>query len=155
MKNFRVLAVALAASAMLAACGGSGPGDQTPRVTYGKMVNFGDSLSDVGTYRVSFVAASGGGEYSINGVATYTNWTEYLAAQLGLPAPCAAETGLNTIQAVVGVPGVPASFHDASTGGTCTNYAQGGARVTNPVGPGNALLFNAAVPSTYSNASAS
>jgi len=82
----------------------------------------------------------------------WINWTEFLSATLGLAAPCAAETGLNTIQAVVGAPPVPATFHDASTGGTCTNYAQGGARVTNPVGPGNALLFNASVPSTYSNA---
>jgi phospholipase/lecithinase/hemolysin len=151
MKKFRVLAAALAASAMLAACGGSGPGDQTPRVTYGKMVNFGDSLSDVGTYRVSFVAVSGGGEYSINGVATYTNWTEYLAAQLGLTAPCAAETGLNTIEAIVGFPPVPATFHNTGAA-PCYDYAQGGARVTNPIGPGNAALVNPADPNTYSNA---
>jgi phospholipase/lecithinase/hemolysin len=143
MKKFRVLAAALAASAFLAGCGGSDPGDQTPRVTYGHMVNFGDSLSDVGTYRVSFVEAAGGGYYSINGDTSpslpYTNWTEYLAATLALPAPCAAETGLNTVQGIGLPPAVPPEFHDA--GGACLNYAQGGARVTNPIGPGNAQLF--------------
>jgi phospholipase/lecithinase/hemolysin len=139
MKKFRVLAAALAASAMLAACGGSGPGDQTPRVTYGKMVNFGDSLSDVGTYRVGVVAAQGGGYYSINPPAadistTLTNWTEYLAAQLQVPRPCAAVTGLNSAPALGGP--VPRTAH-----ANCYDWAQGGSRVTNPVGPGNIALL--------------
>ena len=154
MKKFRVLAAALAVSAMLAACGGSGPGDQTPRVTYGKMVNFGDSLSDVGTYRVSFVASVyGGGEYSINPLPTeittaLTNWTEFLAAQLVLPRPCAAVTGLNTVTN----PNLPYPPVPRATHANCFDWAQGGSRVTNPVGPGNALLFNPANPATYSNA---
>jgi len=156
MKKFHVLTTALAAAVFLAGCGGNEAGDQKPRVAFTSMVSFGDSLSDVGTYAVGVVAAQGGGHYSINGVGAtgllWTNWTEFLSATLGLAAPCAAETGLNTIQAVLGAPPVPATFHDASTGGTCTNYAQGGARVTNPVGPGNATLFNASVPSTYSDA---
>jgi phospholipase/lecithinase/hemolysin len=155
MKKFRVLAAALAASAFLAGCGGSDPGDQTPRVTYGHMVNFGDSLSDVGSYRVSFVAAAGGGYYSINGDTSeslpHTNWTEFLAATLQLPAPCAAETGLNTVtNPQLPYPPVPPAFHDA--GYACVNYAQGGARVTDPVGPGNAALFDPNDPSTYGNA---
>ena len=33
-----------------------------------RMVNFGDSLSDVGSYNVGVVKAQGGGHYSINGV---------------------------------------------------------------------------------------
>jgi len=155
MKKFRVLAAALAASAFLAGCGGSDPGDQTPRVAYGHMVNFGDSLSDVGTYRVSFVEASGGGYYSINGDTSaslpYTNWTEYLAATLALPAPCAAETGLDTFYLPPNFPypPVPPAFHDA--GGACLNYAQGGARVTDPIGPGNVALFDIQDPDTYQN----
>ena len=155
MKKFRVLAAALAASAFLAGCGGSDPGDQTPRVAYGHMVNFGDSLSDVGTYRVSFVEAAGGGYYSINGDTSeslpYTNWTEYLAAALALPAPCAAETGLNTFYLPPNFPypPVPPTFHDE--GGACLNYAQGGARVTDPIGPGNVALFDISDPSTYGN----
>jgi len=142
MKKFRVLAAALAASAFLAGCGGSDPGDQTPRVAYGHMVNFGDSLSDVGTYRVSFVEAAGGGYYSINGDTSaslpYTNWTEYLAATLALTAPCAAETGLDTVQGVGLPPAVPPEFHEADG---CLNYAQGGARVTDPHGPGNNYYY--------------
>jgi phospholipase/lecithinase/hemolysin len=155
MKKFHVLATALAAAAFLAACGGNDAGDQSPRVAFTQMVNFGDSLSDVGSYAVGAVALQGGGHFSINGQGAtglaYTNWTEFLAAQLQLTQPCAAETGLATIQAVVGVPPVAPTFHD--TGATpCLNYAQGGARVTAAVGPGNAALFNASVPSSYSNA---
>jgi len=156
MKKFHVLTTALAAAAFLAGCGGNEAGDQSPRVAFTQMVNFGDSLSDVGSYNVGAVALQGGGHYSINGQGAtgllYINWTEFLAATLKLSQPCAAETGLNTIQAVVGVPPVPATFHDASTGGTCLSYAQGGSRVTADVGPGNALLFNAADSTTYSNA---
>jgi outer membrane lipase/esterase len=155
MKKFHVLATALAAAALLAGCGGNEAGDQSPRVKFTQMVNFGDSLSDVGSYNVGAVALQGGGYFSINGAGAtgllHTNWTEFLAGTLQLTQPCAAETGLNTIQAIVGVPPVAATFHD--TGSTpCLNYAQGGARVTNPVGPGNANLVTLGVPSTYSNA---
>ena len=156
MKKFHVLATALAAAALLAACGGNEAGNQSPRVAFTQMVSFGDSLSDVGSYDVGVVAAAGGGHYSINGVGAtgllHINWTEFLAAQLDVSQPCAAETGLNTLPIAPGYAPVPATFHDASTGGTCLNYAQGGSRVTQPVGPGNAALFNAADQSTYSNA---
>jgi outer membrane lipase/esterase len=156
MKKFRVLATALAAAAFLAGCGGNEAGNQAPRVGFTEMVNFGDSLSDVGTYDVGFVAASGGGHYSINGTGAtgllYTNWTEFLAAQLQLTQPCAAETGLDTIPgAIPGASPVAPAFHN--TGATpCYSYAQGGSRVTNPVGPGNANLFNPSDPTTFSNA---
>ncbi len=147
MKKFRVLATALAAAAFLAGCGGSDPGNQSSRFTFTRMVNFGDSLSDVGSYRTKIVADSGGGYYSINGNLSgagllYTNWTEFLAAQLELDQPCPAEVGLASVgqlafmaQATVVTP-------------TCYSFAQGGARVTEPVGPGNAALagppFNSA-----------
>lgn len=100
-------------------------------------VSFGDSLSDVGTYAVGTVAALGGGKFTVNNVVSgknYSrNWTEWMALGFGLPAPCAAQTGLDG---------------DASQGFSvpvtnragCTSYAQGGARVSNPVGPGNKLL---------------
>ncbi len=145
MKSLRMLSVALAAASLLAACGG-GDGDQTVRVSYGKLVSFGDSLSDVGSYAVSGVAAVGGGKFTVNGVGNKI-WVEDLAGALGVAAPCAAQTGLNAIEAVVGFPPVPATLH---TG--CFAYGQGGARVTNPVGPGNVALFTPGVPSTYSNA---
>ena len=67
MKKFHVLATALAAAAFLAGCGGNDAGDQSPRVAFTQMVNFGDSLSDVGSYDVGAVALQGGGYFSING----------------------------------------------------------------------------------------
>src|SRR5437764_5255212 len=96
-------ALALLTAAVLAACGGNGPrsGDQTAAIKFSQEVVFGDSLSDVGTYKVGGIAAMGGGKYTINGSNTSVNaeltgknYTELVAAQLGLPAPCAAQTGL-------------------------------------------------------------
>ena len=157
MKKFHALTTAVAAAAFLAGCGGNGAGNQTPRVAFTQMVNFGDSLSDVGTYDVGVVKLQGGGHFSVNGAdATgllYTNWTEFLAATLQLPQPCAAETGLMPVQGAVPIVGDETpTFHDASNGGTCTNYAQGGSRVTLQPGPGNKLLFNPADPTTAGNA---
>jgi phospholipase/lecithinase/hemolysin len=96
-------------------------------------VTFGDSLSDVGTYKVDKVALLGGGKYTVNS-ATDKNWTELLAAQLGLPAPCAAQTGLD------------GSYFNAAVTNhvACLNYAQGGSRVTNPVGPGSKYIPDSA-----------
>ena len=155
MKTFRVLAPALAAAALLAGCGGATPGNQTSAAGYTKLVSFGDSLSDVGTYGVGVVSGlyKSRGYYSVNGIktdgATYTNWTEFLSAQLGLAAPCPAETGLNTIPGIFpgGFGPVPVVEHPE-----CTNYAQGGARVTELAGPGNVALFDPNDPSTYGNA---
>lgn len=133
------LALSLAAAAVLAACGGNDPrpGDQTPKVKFSSQVSFGDSLSDVGTYAVGTVKALGGGTFNINGnntavnpALTGKNWTDLVAAQLGLPAPCAALTGLDG-DASKGF-SVPQQAH---TG--CYGYAQGGSRVTNPIGVGN------------------
>ena len=132
-------ALALLAAATLAACGGSGSsgGDQSLKLKYTQQVTFGDSLSDVGSYNVGTVKQLGGGKFTINGSATTVNpeltgkiWQELLAAQFSLPAPCAAQTGLEG---------------DASKGfavpvvnnAGCFSYAQGGSRVTNPIGPNN------------------
>ncbi|WP_306394733.1 SGNH/GDSL hydrolase family protein [Telluria beijingensis] len=134
------LALAVLTAAVLTACGGGtspAGGDQTTQVKFTNMVSFGDSLSDVGTYRVGAVAAAGGGKFTINGDSTAKNpdlngkiWVEFMAAQLKLPAPCAAQTGL-VGDASLGF-NVPIVNHP-----NCFNYAQGGSRVTNPVGPGN------------------
>jgi phospholipase/lecithinase/hemolysin len=137
-------------AAVLAACGGgdcdppSAPGYPPPveHFRYSAQVTFGDSLSDVGSYAVGGVLDLGGGKFTINGDNTATNpaltgknWTELVAAQLGLPTPCAAQTGLD------GDPArgfsVPVANHPG-----CFGYAQGGARVTDPVG-----VFNAATGS--------
>lgn len=146
MKKYRVLAVAIAAAAMLAGCGGSDPGNQNPRVAFTRMVNFGDSLSDVGTYKTQLVGANGEGLYSINGDFSkeglpYTNWTQYLAASAHVTQPCAAEVGLDSpaTGALAFMAQAPAFFDDATH--QCSNYAQGGAMVTNPYGPGNAFYW--------------
>ena len=156
MKNFHVLTTALAAAAILAGCGGNDAGDQSSRVNFTQVVSFWDSLSDVGSYDVGVVQAAGGGHYSINGQGAtglpYINWTEFLAATLQVAQPCAAETGLATLPIQPGYAPVPATFHDTASTGNCTNYAQGGARVTDPHGPGNTFYFKASDPTTYSNA---
>ncbi|RJG15254.1 SGNH/GDSL hydrolase family protein [Massilia cavernae] len=139
------LALAVLAAAILSACGSS-DGDnnvQPAKPRFASQVSFGDSLSDVGTYNVGTVANLRGGRYTINGnntavnaALTGKNWTELLATQLSLPAPCAAVTGLD---------GDPSKgFAVPVTNNlNCTGYAQGGARVTNPVGPGNKLAGSA------------
>lgn len=139
MKRFHPSWVALAATALLVACSGGGAGDQSPRVTYGKIVTFGDSLSDVGSYNVGVVASMGGGRYSIN-TGEALNWTELLASTLGVDELCAAQTGLNSAAELGG----PVATVDHAG---CYSYAQGGARVTDPVGPGNAALLAMGDPS--------
>jgi outer membrane lipase/esterase len=130
MRRFKLVA-ALLTIAILASCGGSA-GDQSPKVRFNSLVSFGDSLSDVGTYSVGTVKALGGGKYTINSPQSKI-WIELMAEQLGQKAPCPAQTGLDGDAA----PGfkVPVTNFPG-----CTAYAQGGARVTNPVGPGNKAL---------------
>jgi phospholipase/lecithinase/hemolysin len=130
------LALAALAAAVLAACGGGSAsgGNQSTKVQFTRQVSFGDSLSDVGTYAVGTVAALGGGKYTVNSVpASAQNWTELMAATLGLPAPCPAETGLDG-EAAAGFSVAP-TMHSG-----CYGYGQGGARVTDPNGPGSAGL---------------
>ena len=156
----------LLAACLLSACGGSdgvgvsaplfvspapsdpvvpvAPPDAPPvKPTFGAQVSFGDSLSDVGTYAVGAVKTLGGGIFTVNGdhtaidaALTGKTWTAVLAARLGLAAPCAAQTGLDG-DAASGF-AVPVENHAG-----CLGYAQGGARVTHPVGPGNKLTGSA------------
>lgn len=132
MKTFKWLAGAAVAAALAAGCGGGGGSSSSNGVGLTSLVTFGDSLSDAGTYAVGTIAAAGGGRYTVNsGTTTPTKiWVDAIAAQLGLPAPCAAVKGLDG-QASLGF-SVPPTNQAA-----CTNYAQGGSRVTHPVGPGN------------------
>jgi outer membrane lipase/esterase len=115
----------------IAGCGGGS--DKSAVASYSSLVTFGDSLSDVGTYKTQIIKGLGGGKYTVNS-ATDKNWTELLAAQLGLPAPCAAQTGLD------------GSYfkEDVTDHVACLNYAQGGSRVTNPVGPGHKFIPDSA-----------
>lgn len=126
---FRTISLAAAAAVALAACGG---GDDGPR--YEALVSFGDSLSDVGTYRTAGIAALGGGKYTVNGP-NGKIWIEYLAEELDLPAPCAAQTGLQATGDFAAL-AAPVANHAG-----CTAYGQGGSRVTHPIGPWNAALL--------------
>jgi phospholipase/lecithinase/hemolysin len=139
-------ALALLTAAALTACGGNGSrgGDQTLKTKFSSQVTFGDSLADVGTYNVGAIKAAGGGEFTINGDNTAVNpeltgknFTQLIAAQLGLPAPCAAQTGLLGPDSSDPTKDffVPVVDHPE-----CFGYAQGGARVTNPIGPNNKAL---------------
>ena len=134
MRHYK-LALSLIAAAVLAGCGGgSGGGAQITKVKFSSQVSFGDSLSDVGTYKVGTVANLRGGQFNINGAnggdLTGKNWTELMAAQLSLPAPCPAQTGLQGT-AALGF-NVPVVNHPE-----CGGYAQGGSRLFDANGVGH------------------
>jgi outer membrane lipase/esterase len=132
------LAVRLVSAAALAwGLAGCGGGSSTPVVApaaYDRLVVFGDSLSDVGTYATAGVKAMGGGKFTVNG-ASGKVWVEDLAAQLRVAAPCAARTGLESSATLAGL--AEAVVDHAG----CYGYAQGGARVTDPIGPNNKALL--------------
>lgn len=140
MRQFK-FGLAVLMAVILAGCG-SGNSDVSAKPTFASQVSFGDSLSDVGTYEVGTVLALGGGQFTINAAsavpATPTNWTELTAKKFGLAAPCAAMTGLDG-DAAQGFYVMPPTPHAG-----CSGYAQGGARVTEPVGVGNKLTGGAA-----------
>ncbi|MEP6964556.1 MAG: SGNH/GDSL hydrolase family protein [Polaromonas sp.] len=131
MKQWKKASAALFCAVVLAGCGG-GDDNQGTNVSFTQMVTFGDSLSDVGTYKVGTIAALGGGKWTVNSP-TAKNWTEVLAAQYGLPAPCAAQTGLFPL--IPGFTGAPIQNFPA-----CRNYAQGSARVTSAFGPNSTAV---------------
>jgi outer membrane lipase/esterase len=134
---------ALGSALALTACGGGGGGEtSTSGVGFTSMVVYGDSLSDIGTYKVGAIAAVGGGKWTVNS-ATAQNWTELISAQYKLPAPCAAQTGLFSI--ISGLPPVPKQ--DFST---CRNYAQGSSRVSSPAGPNSVAIQQAVLAATGS-----
>ena len=101
MTNRRAWAGAALLSGLLAACGGASDGDQNPKVKFTKLVSFGDSLSDVGSYATpALVASTGGGKYTVNGPSAKI-WIEQLSATLGLGA-LAASASLSEVRGSVG-----------------------------------------------------
>jgi len=125
------LAAGLAAL-VLSACFGGGDDDAAPR--YGRLVVFGDSLSDVGTYApATSLTGDGappyfGGKFTTNGAAG-TIWVENLAGVLGVEVT-PAEVGFDGSSVRCPAAATPA------LAGSCTAYGQGGARVTDPNGLG-------------------
>ena len=136
MRQWKKVISAVAFAGLLASCGGGGSdAPSAPPFKFNQLITFGDSLSDVGTYKVGAIAASGGGQFTVNSP-TAKNWTELLAAKYGLPAPCAAQTGFASL-----IPNFPgAATVNIST---CRNYAQGSARVTSPFGPNSKAIQDA------------
>lgn len=136
----------LACALVLSGCGGGGSSSTTNNTGFTSMVSYGDSLSDVGTYKVGAIAAVGGGQWTVNSPGV-KNWTELIAAQYGLPAPCAAQTGLLSI-----IPGIAAvAVQDFAA---CRNYAQGSSRITSPAGPNSVAIQQGVLAATGSAAAA-
>ena len=139
MKDIRWKLAAVAAAVIVAACGGGETADgPSNNVGINTMVSFGDSLSDVGSYNVGSIAglgqATGGaGRFTVNATTGGQIWTERIAALIAVPTPCAAQTGL-----FPNIPGLTGAPVTAKPG--CFNYAQGGSRVSNPVGIQSVLL---------------
>jgi phospholipase/lecithinase/hemolysin len=129
------------------------------------LVVFGDSLSDDGAYTSYALSIYGpgtadniafnglpylaGGQYTVNGAAT-GNWTGVLASALGLtltPNIVGYDFGgsIGTTYLVPGGASVTSAtqaicaFNSAPSGHgpDCTNFAQGGAMVSSPIGVGN------------------
>ncbi|HSC65772.1 MAG TPA: SGNH/GDSL hydrolase family protein [Caldimonas sp.] len=142
MNLHRLLCIGLSTSLALAGCGGGDDDNNTaPRAPttpgdFTAVVSFGDSLSDVGTYApATSLAGNGtapyfGGRFTTNGPGAGA-WVENLATSLGI-ALTPAEVGFDGRSVKC-----PAAAVDPSLAATCTAYAQGGARITNPVGIGH------------------
>ena len=140
MKMVKLALSAMATAVILAGCGGGGSTASSNGTGFTSMVVFGDSLSDIGSYKVGVVAAVGGGKWTVNSP-TAKNWTESIAAQFNLPTPCAAQTGLLSI--IPGITAVPVQNFSA-----CRNYAQGSSRVTSPFGPSSIAIQQAVFSAT-------
>ena len=153
MKTLRSWFITAVAIAGLAACGGSDPyvpgsgspaGAPTAKGSFTAIVSFGDSLSDVGTYKPATSLVGGGaapyfgGRFTTNAttdavepVAAGGVWVEDLATSLGLVVT-QAELGFAGSSVKCPAAAVPA------LAATCTGYGQGGARVTDAEGIGKA-----------------
>jgi phospholipase/lecithinase/hemolysin len=150
MRALRTLSPWVLSALLLAACGGGDPsvpgsgspsGAPTTKGSFTAVVSFGDSLSDIGTYSpATSLAGNGappyfGGKFTTNETSNGAPdanplgkvWVETLAASLGIVVT-PAEVGFAGSSVKCPSAAVPA------LASTCTAYAQGGARVTNPDG---------------------
>jgi phospholipase/lecithinase/hemolysin len=124
------IATASAAFALLAACGGGSDDNPTPAGGVKlQIVSFGDSLSDVGTYAPVAAANFGGGRFTTNPGQV---WVQDVAQYYG-----------DTLK-----PAMTGGFGTAPANQSGFGYAQGGSRVTNPIGIGHATTD----PANYTGA---
>lgn len=139
-RRWHLSALAAVAALLVASCGGG----ETDAPLATRVIAFGDSLSDIGTYVVATSingAGTGapffGGKFTTNTHTGYTAasnsstaniWVEWIAARLGV-AITPAEVGFATTR-------IPCPAQASGLAHSCTGYAQGGSRVTDPNGIG-------------------
>jgi hypothetical protein len=100
----------LAASVLLAACGsGDGGNDGKTKASFNKVVSFGASLTDSGTFGYKFTVQQATAEQQ------NVLWNERIAKLYGIATTCAV---FNSSLA-------------AANAGTCTNYAVAGSNINN------------------------
>ncbi len=116
--RFFRLAVAATAVAILAACGGGGADPTSQRAGITSIIVMGDSLSDVGVFKG---IPTNGRIFSVQDSASEpnTDWTERIAALLGVPQLC-------NFFKYTGAAAAPFSLVPG-----CTSYAVGGGRINN------------------------
>ena len=112
------LAAAATAVAILAACGGGGADPTSQRAGITSIKVMGDSLSDVGVFKG---IPTNGRIFSVQDSASEpnTDWTERIAALLGIPQLC-------NFFKYTGAAAAPFSLVPG-----CTSYAVGGGRINN------------------------
>jgi phospholipase/lecithinase/hemolysin len=116
-RHFR-LAAAATAVAILAACGGGGADPTSQRAGITSIKVMGDSLSDVGVFKG---IPTNGRIFSVQDSSSEpnTDWTERIAALLGVPQLC-------NFFKYTGAAAAPFSLVPG-----CTSYAVGGGRINN------------------------
>jgi outer membrane lipase/esterase len=116
-RHFR-LAAAATAVAILAACGGGGADPTSQRASITSIKVMGDSLSDVGVFKG---IPTNGRIFSVQDSASEpnTDWTERIAALLGVPQLC-------NFFKYTGAAAAPFALVPG-----CTSYAVGGGRINN------------------------
>lgn len=126
------LALGAIALAALAACGGGDPeGPAAPSTNEtARVIAFGDSLTDSGTYtRAAQALLQGAGQPAGLPVGKFTNspgplWVESLATRLG--------TSIANERFEWGAASPASATNGLNTAANATNYAQGGSRVSDP-----------------------
>jgi phospholipase/lecithinase/hemolysin len=103
--------VAALAAVVLAACGGGGAGDQTPKVQISAVKVMGDSLADSGTFGFKFTVQN-----AADPAKGFPIWAERVAQTYGVQTLCPFFRASSSTTFLAPV-------------GTCNNFAVGGGRI--------------------------